>query len=260
MRYLLDLYAAPGLLGARAELFTLYTLQTARGFVPMGVTRGNARLGADFEKLRDAQTGSASGHALYTYRSGDAGRVALIGRQEIAEGSEEALRVGLRDPGRDADSRARRELEESLRRLEDTGAAATLVYMAPPEGSNLVQVVRDLGAIWGPQLAKSIEPYEAVLGLLGSMRAGRADVWEERADLGVRIVLVAMDEGAAKRSHFALRTARGLAPMASKAAVRAGSMSQEDADVLARVLQEMQSRLEEDRIYIRLAVPASVVQ
>jgi hypothetical protein len=260
LEYLLGLYTAPELLGARAERFTLYTVQSARGWTAMGVTRAAVRLAQDFEKMRGTRSGSAGGHALYTYRSAAGGRVALVGHSEIAEGTEEALRLALEVPGSGAQAKARRALERSLRRMDDPGVAATLVYVAPPDGSTLTEVVTDLGAIWGPHLAKSIEPYEYVLGLLGSMRAARADVWQEKADLGVSIVLVAADAGAAKRSHLALRTARGLAPMVSKAAVSSGSMAQADADALSSVLRSMESRVEDDRIYVTLRVPGSIVQ
>ena len=259
LRQLLDAHAAPRAAGDHIEHFILYTVATPKGFDTMGVTRTVTPFGTAFEKLRGARRGSVGGHALYAHRNGAAGRLALVGRREIAEGSEEALRIGLQAQASGGRTKARRDLERSLRRLEDPGGAATLIYLAPPEGANLVQIVDDLGAIWGPYLASAIEPYQSVLGLLGSMQAARADVWQEDANLGVRIVLVTPDAGAAKRSHLALRTARGLAPMASKAAVRAGSMTQEDAEILAAVLQGLDSQVENNRILVTLSVPGSIV-
>lgn len=265
LQYFMDLYAAPQQLGARAERFTLYALRVARGWTYMGVTGAGGRVAADFEELRGSRVGTAGSHDLHTYRrgavsGGAAARLALIGRRAIAEGTEEALRVGLQVQGSGPDVQARLQLERGLRALDDPGGAATLVYMAPPEGSTLSEVVADLGALWGSQLTRAVEPYESVLALLGTMRAARADVWQMESDLGVRIVLVAEDAGAAKRAHFTLRTARGLVPMASKAAVRAGSMSAADAEVVADVLQSMQSHVEDDRIHVTLHVPEAAVQ
>ncbi len=260
LQVLLDLFEAPVVLGERVEGFTLYTLHTDTDASLMGVTRARTRLAADFENMRGTRTGSVGGHALYTYRSGAGGRLALVGRREIVEGREDALRLGLQVQASGGRAKARRDLERSLLRLEDPGGAASLVYLAPSDGASVVQIVSDLGAIWGPYLSQSIEPYETVLGLLGSMRAARADVWQEGDDLGVRIVLVASDAGAAKRAHLALRTARGLAPMVSKAAVRSGSMAQSDADVLNDVLDGMQSHVEDDRIVVVFQVPGSIVR
>lgn len=262
LEYMLRLYSAPGLIGARADRFTLYTVQSPGGWTTMGVTSAAVGLAHDFEKLRGTRTGSVGGHALYTYRNGARGRVVLVASNEIAEGTEEALRLGLDGPASGNPAKGRSDLERSLRGLglEDPGVAARLVYIAPADGSTLMELVTDLVPIWGPHFAKSVEPYETVLGLLGSMRAARADVWQEKLDLAVSIVLVATDAGAAKRSHLALRTARGLAPMVSKAAVSAGSMAQKDADALSSVLGSMESRVEDDRIYVTLLVPGSVVQ
>ena len=257
---LVGLQAAPARLGRRTERVTLYTVRTADGWTVLGVTKANMRAAPDFQALRGEPAGSAGGHALYTYRSGAGGRLALVGRDAIAEGTVEALHFGLQDAGGDAAAKARAALARELRRGAKGDVAATLVYVARSDGASLVQIVTDLGAIWGPHMVRTIEPYDAVLGLLGSMRGARADVWQAGADLRVRIVLVAEDAGAAKRSHLALRTARGLAPMASKAAVGAGSMSATDAQVLSGVLRSMQSHVDGDRIYVELQIPGSIVQ
>jgi hypothetical protein len=249
-------FSAPAALGNRAERFTLLLLQRSRGTSFCAVTAGRGDLRQLFARMHGSSAGSASGHELYAPRYGS-WHMSLVDGGEIAEGSLQGLRLALATTD-DSAQASHATLQHTLRQQPDTGAVATLLYLAPSEGANLVRIIRDLDTIWR-DLALIVAPYETALGMLGKMRGGRADLREKGEHLYARIILVAMNRGAAKRSHLALRTGRMLAPLASQAAIRSGSMTRAEAEVLGEVLETMQTRVEADRIHIELRIPSSVV-
>ncbi len=236
----------------RGERFTVLVVGTESAHETVGLARGWSGLGKAFENLRGEPAGSIAGHAVYSMpRSPD--RIALVGTQQIFEGSPAALRRVLDGGPTDP---ARRGLEQTLMAVPARPAAATLLYLAAAKETNLVQVLHDLDAIWSG-LAKLAAPYQTPMKMLGDLRGARADVWQQADSVHVRALLVSTGGLEAKRALVALRTARQVAPLASDAAVRSGSLSKGDADLVLRILESMRSRVEDDQLHVELSIDAA---
>ncbi len=234
------------------EHFTVLVVGTESAQETVGLASGSGKLGKAFETLRGAPVGKIAGHAVYSMaRSPD--RIALVGTQQIFEGSSEALRRALDHAPADP---ARRELEQSLMAATARPAAATLLVFSAPEETNLVEILHDLDAIWRG-LEKLAAPYQTPMKMLGDLRGARADIWQEADSVHVRALLVSTGELDAKRALVALRTARQLAPLASDAAVRSGSLLKGDAELLRRILESMRSRVEDDQVHVELSIDAA---
>ena len=247
-------FRVPPALGERAERITVLQLESVIGWQTMGVTRGVSDLGDEFGRLRGEPAGFAGGREVYRLGSDGSGdRITRLGPAEIAEGTAEALRTGL--GVQPAAAGRRLEVERALRGLPDPGSPAHVVYIAPDGGADLVQTVTEAGAIWNLDLRSLLEPYEAALRMLGTLHGARADLWQDGEALRVRAALVAPNGAAAQRSYLALRAARQLAPLASDAAVKGGSMTRAEATLLTGVLESMQSRVEGDQVHIEVLLP-----
>ena len=237
------------------EHFTVLVVGTETAQETVGLARGSSKLGKAFETLRGAPAGNIAGHAVYSMpRSPD--RIALVGSEQIFEGSSEALRRAL-EPGPAAP--ARRELEQSLMAAPARPAAATLLVLSAPEETNLVEILHDLDAIWRG-LDKLAAPYRTPMKMVGDLRGARADIWQDADSVHVRALLVSTGDLDAKRALVALRTARQLAPLASDAAVRSGSLTKADAELLRRTLESMRSRVEDDQVHVELSIDAASLQ
>jgi hypothetical protein len=136
--------------------------------------------------------------------------------------------------------------------------AVTLLHMAEEGEASFVEILEDFDAIW-PGLSRLAEPYSMPLKLMGAMRAGRADIWQDGDSLRAQVLFVSGGSMDARRSLVALRTARSLAPMASDAAVRAGTLTPQDAQILKEILEAMRTRTEDERIHVDLAVPVTAI-
>ena len=234
------------------EHFTVLVVGTDSAQETVGLASGSGKLDKAFEALRGAPAGKIAGHDVYSMpRSPD--RIALVGTQQIFEGSSEALRRALDHAPADP---ARRELEQSLMAAPARPAAATLLVLSAPEETNLVEILHDLDAIWRG-LDKLAAPYQTPMKMLGDLRGARADIWQEADSVHVRALLVSTGELDAKRALVALRTARQLAPLASDAAVRSGSLTKADAELLLRTLESMRSRVEDDQVHVDLSIDAA---
>ena len=244
-------YRVPRAVGPRAESVTVLLLESTTGWQNMGVTRGGADLDADFARLRGDAAGFAGGHEIYRLAGtgeDSSGRVMQVDSRQIAEGSEPALRIGLGTQPQPAGRRL--EVERALLGLTDPDSPIQVLYIAPPEGADLVQMVQEAGVIWDLNLEPLVQPYAAALRMLGPMQGARVDVWQEGETLRTRLVLVAPNAPAAQRALIALRTAKQLAPIAAEAAVKSGSMTRADATVLNGVLETMQTSASGDQVEV----------
>jgi hypothetical protein len=244
-------YRVPRALGPRAESITVLLLESTTGWQWMGVTRGSADLDADFARLRGPAAGFAGGHEIYRLAGAgedSSSRLTRLDPRQIAEGSEAALRIGL---GTQPPAEGRRlEVERALLGQRDPDSPIQVLYIAPPEGADLVQMVQEAGVIWDLNLEPLVRPYAAALRTLGPMHGARVDVWQEAEALRTRLVLVAPNAPAAQRALIALRTAKQLAPIVADAAVKSGSMTRADATVLNGVLETMQTSASGDQVEV----------
>ncbi len=251
--WVLRAFATYPRVGVTAERFSVLVLGSDGGRETLGLSARSAGMAEAFAAVRGKPAGPIAGQATYRLANSP-DLVALLAGGEIAEGSALALRLALAPET--AAAAAKRGLERSLLGASEARATATLVHLGAPEGANLVAILADLDAIW-PGLARLAAPYETPLKLLGEMRGGRADVWQDADSVRVRVVLVSTGSGQAKRSQMALRTARQLAPLMSDAAVRAGTLTPQDAAVVTRILGAMRSRTDEEQLSVDLAIAAS---
>ena len=236
------------------EHFTVMVVGTEAAHETVGLVRGSTGLGKAFESLRGEPAGSIAGHAVYSMRRSP-DRIVLVGTQQIFEGSSSALRQVLGPVATDPE---RRGLEQTLMAVPVRPAAATLLVLSAPEETNLVRIFGDLDAIWSG-LSKLAATYQTPLKMLGDFRGARADIWQQADSVHVRAILVATGGLEAKRALVALRTARQLAPLASDAAVRSGSLTKGDAELVLRTLESMRSRVEDDQVHVDLSIDAASI-
>ncbi|HZM15904.1 MAG TPA: hypothetical protein VFE28_07875 [Candidatus Krumholzibacteria bacterium] len=252
--WLLRSFVSPAALGSRGERFTILVVDAGSAPETVGLARGKEDVREVFARLRGAPAGSIGPHEIYALQQSP-DRIALVGAQEIAEGSTAGLRRLLETVAARPERQA---LEQTLRAQPVPQAAATLLYFSGADEANFVRILRDLDVIW-QGLARVAAPYETALKLLGTMRGCRADVWQEADSVRVQVLLVCPGSLEAKRSLVALRTARQLAPLASDAAVRNGSITPQDAELVESVLGTMRSRAEGEQVHVDLAVAAELV-
>lgn len=238
-----------------AESYTVLAVKAAGERSTIGVAQGPTDLRGPFGALRSRPATSIAGYPAYSLRRSPL-QIVLVDSRKIVEGDPPALGRYLKPA--EAPSHERRLLASTLRTSPSVPSAATLLYLADEDDAGLVDILADFDAMW-PGLARLSEPYAAPMKLVGSMRGGRADVWQDGDSLRVRILFVSQGSMDAKRSVMALRMARGLAPMASDAAVHAGTLAPGDAQLLTQILESMRMRTDEEKIHVDLAVPTSAV-
>lgn len=150
------------------------------------------------------------------------------------------LAAGLRDDA----------LRRRLVLLSDSGAPGVLYYFAPGGGASLFEAISDLDHIWNLGLSNAVAPYERALGMLGEIRAARAEVWQAGDGFAGRLTLLAPSDAAAKRVQFAFALAQQLGKVVAAAAVQGGSMSPRDGEILGAVLDSMRCEVTDDMVRV----------
>jgi len=130
-----------------------------------------------------------------------------------------------------------------------------LVYVAPAEGADLYAVMQDLDRVLGTVLAKSLQPYQKAIQMLGTTQGVRLDLREEAAELATTLWMVMPNAMAAQITSVSLDAGRDMARVAAASAVKQGSMTAGDARILDAALETMRTGADGDVVKVQLRVP-----
>ena len=134
---------------------------------------------------------------------------------------------------------SQRKLFTELASQADSGSCLQLYYFAPETGGSFAQFVKDLDQIWNAGLSEGINEYENALGMLGELVAVRADAWQTDGRVTGRMIFAMKEAGMVKRFGFAMALAKNMGKVATSAAVRSGSMSKAEGQVLEECLSTL---------------------
>ena len=225
---------------------------------PVVFTNGTESLARAYEKLHGEKLETAGGMSMHASPTTAGWAMALVEPGCIAEGPRQTLRALLQHVA--SRGRTVHDLPASsvARRLVDLpasqAAAVGLVYVAPPGGTDLYAILQDLDRTLGAEMSGGLASYQNALKMLGTTQGLRLDVRQDAAALATTLRLVMTNEMVAQIASVSLQAGKDMAKVASDAAVKAGTLSLQDAGVLSGALESMQTRSEGDLVTVRLRV------
>jgi len=248
--------------GVVARHLTVAYIVAGGTTAPVVFSSFDGDLGRRFGRLHGAQLENVGGHPLYRAAGEGKSAIALLSTSCVVEGAPQAVRTVMVQQGAARGRLADLPPDSSTRRLfEDaTTAPITLVYLAPAGGSDLATALRDLDRLLDAGIAAGLEPYESALRMLGSTSGLRVDLHQERNELGTSLRIAMPNAVAAQMASVSLLAGRGMARVASDAAVRAGTLRPADAKVVDAMLGTLQARADGDFLRVQLRVSESASQ
>jgi hypothetical protein len=139
-------------------------------------------------------------------------------------------------------------------------SAVTLLYFAPGNGRRIFEVLQDLDRVLGAEMSAGLAQYQSALNMLGTTQGGRLDLAQQGAELGTMLRLAMPTSMAANLASVSLQAGKDMARAASDAAVKAGTMTQQDAGVLSEALATLQTRAEGNLVSVQMKVPEMASQ
>jgi hypothetical protein len=229
---------------------------------PVVLTFGTGSLARTYDGLHGAKLETAGGKAMHANPASPGWAMALVEPGCIAEGPRQTLRAVLQHAASHGRTVADLPASSVARRLVDLApgplTAVGLVYVAPPGGTDLYSILQDLDRTLGGEMSSTLSSYQAALKALGTTQGLRLDVQQDVETLATTLRLVMTNTMVAQIATVSLQAGKDMAKVASDAAVKAGTMSTQDATVLTGALESMQTRSEGDLVTVRLRVADGV--
>lgn len=236
-------------------------IQEGTAASPLTFTFGKASLAETFDRLKGSKLESAGGKSMYAASTKDWG-LTLLEPGCILEGPRQTLRAVLQNAA--AHGRMLADLPEgqASRRLlaapAGPASAVSLVYLAPSGGSDIFAILQDLDRILGAEMSSVLASYQSPLKMLGTTNGLRLDLEQQRQELETTLRLAMPNAMAAQIASVSLQAGKDMAKAASEAAVKAGSMTEQDALVLGAALSTLTTQADGDLVRVHLRVNDAV--
>jgi hypothetical protein len=225
---------------------------------PVAFTYGTGSFTRTFDSLKGEKLETAGGKPVHASPAKPGWAMALVEPGCIAEGPRQTLRAVLQHAASHGRTVGELPATSVARRLIDLQSgpqtAVGLVYVAPAGGTDLFSILQDLDRTLGGEMSTTLASYQAALKALGTTQGLRLDVRQDVETLATTLRLVMSNTMVAQIASVSLEAGKDVAKVASDAAVKAGTMTTQDASVLAGALESMQTRSEGDLVTVRLRV------
>jgi hypothetical protein len=229
---------------------------------PVAFTFGTGSLARVYDGLHGEKLETAGGKPMHANPGTPGWAMALVEPGCIAEGPRQTLRALLQHVAAHGRTVGDLPAGSVARRLVDLPssplAAVGLVYVGPAGGTDLYSILQDLDRTLGGEISRTLASYQNALKVLGTTQGLRLDVQQDVETLATTLRLVMTNTMVAQIATVSLQAGKDMAKVASDAAVKAGTMSTQDATVLAGALESMQTRSEGDLVTVRLRVADGV--
>jgi hypothetical protein len=239
---------------------TVAYVPAAGGAQPVAFAHGAASLSPEFARLRGAALEPAGGHQVFGSRAADAA-VTQLEAECVAEGPHRALN-GVLVKTQSAAQSLSAHASESARRLLNGGQAApvSLVYVAPPGGSDLFTVLQDLDRVFDADMSVALQSYQKPLQMLGVTHAVRLDLEQRGHELDTTVYLAMANRMAAQIASVSLDASRDMVRVAARGAVKSGGLSATDAKLLEEALASLETHADGDVVRVTVRVPDEPAQ
>jgi hypothetical protein len=230
---------------------------------PVAIAHGDGSLAAPFARLHGPQIDAAGGKSIYRDKAWRERSLASPASGCIVEGLHPAVRTLLRGTVAESRTLAAVPADHAARRLlaaPADRAAVSLVYLAPAGGRDLFAVLRDLDRMLDAEMTTALAPYRKPIEMLGPTQGLRLDLREEGGELATTLRLLMPNRMAAQIASVSLQAGKDMARVASDAAVRAGNMRRQDAEILDAALETLETEADGDMVRVDVRVPDGVAR